>query len=149
LSEYATIADMDADAPRPITITLSPAQVEEVVRAASASRSPALAILIDDSIQAADEAADGPSAPPADPRLSRSLVRGLSILARFAPETPERGVVELARELGLSPSTTHRYAQTLIELGLLERCPRTRKYRLPARQADRDAAGAARPSMLS
>ena len=31
----------------------------------------------------------------------------------------------------MSPSTAHRYAQTLIELGLLERCPKSRKYRLP------------------
>jgi DNA-binding IclR family transcriptional regulator len=31
----------------------------------------------------------------------------------------------------MSPSTTHRYALTLVELGLLERCPDTRKYRLP------------------
>ena len=31
----------------------------------------------------------------------------------------------------MSPSTAHRYALTLVEVGLLERCPRTRKYRLP------------------
>jgi DNA-binding IclR family transcriptional regulator len=31
----------------------------------------------------------------------------------------------------MSPSTTHRYASTLVEMGLLERCPKTRKYRLP------------------
>src|ERR1700733_5525832 len=48
------------------------------------------------------------------------------------PHTGEpRGILELARDLDLSPSTAHRYAITLVELGLLERCPKTRKYRLP------------------
>ena len=42
-------------------------------------------------------------------------------------------MVELAGELGLSPSTAHRYAQTLLELGLLERSPTTRRYRLSVR----------------
>jgi DNA-binding IclR family transcriptional regulator len=32
----------------------------------------------------------------------------------------------------MSPSTAHRYAFTLVELGLLERSPTTRKYRLPS-----------------
>ena len=67
-----------------------------------------------------------------DPRLSRSLLRGLSLLTGFGPDGAERGIVELADELGMSASTAHRYALTLVELGLLERCPRTRKYRLPA-----------------
>lgn len=65
-----------------------------------------------------------------DHRLSRSLLRGLSILTCFRPDRRERGIVEIARELGMSASTTHRYALTLVELGLLERCPHTRKYRL-------------------
>jgi DNA-binding MarR family transcriptional regulator len=65
-----------------------------------------------------------------NPRLSRSLLRGLSMLTCFGPDGRERGIVELARDLGMSPSTAHRYALTLVELGLLERCPKTRKYRL-------------------
>jgi len=66
-----------------------------------------------------------------DARLSRSLLRGLSLLTGFGPDGEQRGIVELATDLGMSPSTAHRYALTLVELGLLERCPRTRKYRLP------------------
>lgn len=66
-----------------------------------------------------------------DPRFSRSLLRGLSMLTRLAADGAERGIVELAGDLGMSPSTAHRYALTLVELGLLERCPTTRKYRLP------------------
>jgi len=49
----------------------------------------------------------------------------------LGPDGAERGIVELAADLRMSPSTAHRYALTLVEVGLLERCPRTRKYRLP------------------
>jgi DNA-binding MarR family transcriptional regulator len=70
-----------------------------------------------------------------DPRLSRSLLRGFSILTRFGPDGGARGIVELAGDLGMSPSTAHRYASTLVQLGLLERCPTTRKYRLPGTSA--------------
>jgi hypothetical protein len=128
---------------RQISIVLSPTQVEEVLRAAGRSRAPAMRALIARSRDArpgparargrgVGARADGPGMPldTNDPRLSRSLLRGLSILTRFG-EARERGIVEIAAELGMSPSTAHRYAQTLIELGLLERCPRSRKYRLP------------------
>jgi len=39
--------------------------------------------------------------------------------------------VDVARQLGLSPSTTHRYITTLVAFGLLVQDPSTRKYRLP------------------
>lgn len=137
------------DHSQPISITLSPTQIDDVVRAATDSRAPSVANLIADSLRIAaisdermarasdDELADvrAPdgyqSIDNADPRLSRSLLRGLSILTRFGPDGGSRGIVELAGELGMSPSTAHRYAFTLVELGLLERCPKTRKYRLP------------------
>lgn len=63
-------------------------------------------------------------------RLSRSLIRGLVLLAAFEPGGRERGIVELAGELGFSPSTAHRYARTLVAVGLLEHSPVTRRYRL-------------------
>ncbi|HEY2718257.1 MAG TPA: helix-turn-helix domain-containing protein [Solirubrobacteraceae bacterium] len=132
-----------------ITITLSPTQVDDVVRAAALGRAPSISTLIADSLAAPLEpngagaagstatTAEAPSLrgympdEPNDPRLSRSLLRGLSMLTGFGPDGEERGIVELAQELGMSPSTAHRYALTLVEVGLLERCPRTRKYRLP------------------
>ena len=108
---------------RAITITLSLAQIDEVVRAASASSVASLASLL-------GEARGGYAlADTTDPRLSRSLVRGLALLGCFDVDGGARGVVELAADLGMSASTAHRYASTLVELGLLERCPRTRKYR--------------------
>jgi hypothetical protein len=141
---------MSDDEPRSISIALSPAQVDAVVRAASHSRAPSVSTLIGNALRAprrADllEAGDTrvqdrhpPSADQpydeddVDPRMSRSLLRGLSLLTRFGPDGAERGIVELSRELGMSPSTAHRYASTLVELGLLERSPRSRKYRLPS-----------------
>jgi DNA-binding IclR family transcriptional regulator len=66
-----------------------------------------------------------------DPRLSRSLLRGLSLLTCFNADGGPRGIVDMANALGMSPSSAHRYAQTLVHLGLLERSPRTRKYSLP------------------
>ena len=131
-----------------ITITLSPAQIDTVVRAASRGQAPSVSALVVESL-APSRASNGAGAgsnssavSPArlrgympadtdDPRLSRSLLRGLSLLTGFGPDGAERGIVELAEELRMSPSTAHRYAVTLVELGLLERCPRTRKYRLP------------------
>lgn len=64
-----------------------------------------------------------------DPRYSQSLERGLAILACFTPPRPMLGIADLADELGMSRSTTHRYVVTLLALGYLEQ-ETTRKYRL-------------------
>jgi IclR helix-turn-helix domain len=154
----------------PISITLSPAQVDQVVRAAAQGSAPSFSALISTTLNAQRPANDGaieespaasadaaatasadavvPAADNAqqngepaldmtsyfptyrDARLSRSLLRGLFILTCFGPDNGERGIIELAGRLGMSASTTHRYVATLVELGLLERCARTRKYRL-------------------
>jgi len=67
---------------------------------------------------------------------SQSLERGLAILSAFKPATPELGVSDLARELGLSRSTSHRYVATLASLGYLQQNAQTRKYRLGPRVLD-------------
>jgi IclR family pca regulon transcriptional regulator len=67
---------------------------------------------------------------------SQSLERGLAILSAFRPATPELGISELARELGLTRSTSHRYVATLARLGYLQQNPQTRKYRLGLRVLD-------------
>jgi IclR family pca regulon transcriptional regulator len=64
-----------------------------------------------------------------EPRYSQSLERGLAILECFTPERPVWGIADLADELGMSRSTTHRYVLTLTALGHLAQGPR-RKYRL-------------------
>jgi IclR family pca regulon transcriptional regulator len=64
-----------------------------------------------------------------EPRYSQSLERGLAILECFTPERPVWGIADLAEELGMSRSTTHRYVLTLSALGHLVQGSR-RKYRL-------------------
>ncbi len=71
-----------------------------------------------------------------DPGLSQSLERGLSILSAFKADRALIGTTELARELGLGISTTHRYIATLARLGYLEQEPTTRRYRLGLRVVD-------------
>jgi IclR family pca regulon transcriptional regulator len=61
---------------------------------------------------------------------SQSLKRGLAILSSFTTARPLLGVSELAREVGLNRSTTHRYVATLAALGYLEQDAATRRYRL-------------------
>jgi IclR family pca regulon transcriptional regulator len=68
-------------------------------------------------------------------RYSQSLERGLAILARFTPERPTRGIADIADDLGMSRSTTHRYVITLAALGFLEQ-DASRKYRLGLRVTD-------------
>jgi DNA-binding IclR family transcriptional regulator len=70
-----------------------------------------------------------------EPRYSKSLERGLALLGAFTSRRPVRGIADLADELGMSRSTTHRYAITLVALGYLEQGA-TRKYRLGLRVTD-------------
>lgn len=69
------------------------------------------------------------------PRYSQSLARGLAILECFKPECPVLGIADVADELGMSRSTTHRYLTTLLALGYVEQ-DSGRKYRLSLRVAD-------------
>ena len=70
-----------------------------------------------------------------EPRYSQSLERGLAILACFTPERPVLGIADIADDLGMSRSTTHRYVITLVALGYLEQGA-SRKYRLGLKVTD-------------
>jgi DNA-binding IclR family transcriptional regulator len=76
--------------------------------------------------------------PTPDPRLSRSFEYGVAILECFTGERQTLGIAEMADMVGVSRSTTHRYALTLVALGRLEQ-DNGRKYRL--------APNAAQPGM--
>jgi DNA-binding IclR family transcriptional regulator len=73
--------------------------------------------------------------PAPDPRLSRSLEYGIALLESFSGERQSLGIADMADIVGISRSTTHRYAMTLVALGYLEQDSK-RRYRLA-----RDAAG--------
>jgi IclR family pca regulon transcriptional regulator len=68
-------------------------------------------------------------------RFSSSLRAGLAILNCFSAEHPVLGIANLADELSMSRSTTHRYASTLVALGYLEQ-DQARRYRLAPRVVD-------------
>ena len=70
-----------------------------------------------------------------EPRYSQSMERGLAILTCFTPERPVLGIADIADELEMSRSTTHRYVTTLTALGYLEQGA-SRKYRLGLRVTD-------------
>jgi DNA-binding IclR family transcriptional regulator len=73
--------------------------------------------------------------PAPDPRLSRSLEYGVAILESFSRDRLALGIAEMADIVGISRSTTHRYAITLVALGYLEQDDK-RKYRLSAQAGD-------------
>jgi DNA-binding MarR family transcriptional regulator len=112
---------------RGIHIELTRAQVEHVVRLRSdgAGVSTLLHGLAD------RELASSFSALSSSPRLSRSLLLGLLVLACFPTDGGALTVTDVAEQLDLSPSTTHRYMTTLLAVGLLEQDPRSRRYRVP------------------
>jgi IclR family pca regulon transcriptional regulator len=87
----------------------------------------------------ADASIEEPNAPrispEADPRQSRSLEYGVAILESFAAGRQTLGIADIAGIVGVSRSTTHRYAMTLVALGYLEQDSK-RKYRLAQHAAD-------------
>lgn len=126
-----------------IAIALSPAQVEQVIRSAGLVKNGMMSNLLvaaldnvhqeqnGDELRSSlhDAAQSALSDALNDPQLSQSLLRGLSILSCFGPERRWRAIIDLAKELEMSPSTTHRYVKTLRAIGLLEQNPTTREYR--------------------
>jgi DNA-binding IclR family transcriptional regulator len=61
--------------------------------------------------------------------FSKSLEKGLKILALFNRETPVFTQTEIARTLELNMTSAYRYINTLVELGYLEKNPKSREIR--------------------
>ncbi len=112
-----------------ITIELTRPQIDRIIREASDGEG--VSGLLRGMAQSGDLAARY-AALSESPRLSRSLLLGLLVLATFPADGSSLAVTDVAGKLGMSPSTTHRYMTTLLAVGLLEQDPRTRRYRLPA-----------------
>jgi hypothetical protein len=123
LSHFAP-ADGSGRSAEPVAIELSSAQVDQVVRAASdAGR---MSVLLSGLADVRDAFADAME----NPRLSGSLLCGLLLLASFPADGSYVSIAALTRITGKSPSTVHRYVTTLLAVGLVERNPSTRHYRL-------------------
>jgi hypothetical protein len=127
-----------------IAIALSPAQIEQVIRSAGQTSNGTVSSLLVAALDNAHSESNGDHQARrslhdatqlalanalGDSQLSQSLLRGLAILSCYGPERPWRAIIDLAKELSMSPSTTHRYVKTLRAVGLLEQNPTTREYR--------------------
>jgi hypothetical protein len=110
-----------------IVIELSSAQVDRVVRGAAEGGN--MSVLLSGLKDVREVLAREPRQLD-DSRLSRSLLAGLLMLASFPTDGSYLGNADIARILDMNPSTTHRYVSTLVAVGLLERDPSTRRYRL-------------------
>lgn len=58
-----------------------------------------------------------------------SLEKGMRILEAFSEDKTELGLADLVKVTGLEKSAAQRYANTLYELGYLEKNPETRRFR--------------------
>jgi hypothetical protein len=110
-----------------VVIELSQSQVDRVIR--SAAEGGSMSVLLSGLRDVREVLAREPRQME-DSRLSRSLLAGLLMLASFPTDGSYLGNAEIARMLDMNPSTTHRYVSTLVAVGLLERDPSTRRYRL-------------------
>ena len=77
-------------------------------------------------------------ADPASPRVGehyriQAVERAVSLLDAFSADEPELGVTELSSRVGLHKSTVHRFLVNLEAGGLVERNPRSGRYRLGIR----------------
>jgi hypothetical protein len=110
-------------------IELSQAQVDQIVRAASGAGNMSVLLSGSDDVRQALGAAREQLE---NPRVSRSLLLGLMVLASFPADGSYLPLGEAAGKLEVSASTTHRYCQTLMAVGLLEQDSRSRRYRQAA-----------------
>ncbi len=110
-----------------LSIELSQDQIERVLAGAAGAGSMSLLL---SGLPQAQRVIAGAVRRAEGRRLSGSLLWGLMLLSVFPTDGSYVGNAEVARTLGMSPSTVHRYIATLVAVGLLERDPHTRQYRL-------------------
>jgi len=65
-----------------------------------------------------------------DPYLVPGLIRGLAALKSFTPRSPEQGLADIARSLGVTRSAAFRTVHTLVSEGYLLEVPGKARYRL-------------------
>lgn len=83
------------------------------------------------SVETVPPSAVEPATPAVSPRYRiQAIERAVAILNAFTVDDPELGVTELAERVGLHKSTVHRFMVNLDAAGLVERNPRTGRYRL-------------------
>jgi len=115
----------------PVAVELTHSQVDHVLRAAGEGGAMSLLLGGAEALRAALKNGDGPFADGMnESRYSRSLLLGLCVFATLPDDGSPMPVTAMAKINGMSPSTTHRYATTLVLAGLVEQDTKTRKYRI-------------------
>jgi hypothetical protein len=123
--------DEPAQVEGPMTLALSDAQVEEVLRGVAGAREGRLReFLLTHASRMEQLHTTGEEDPAYDPKLSRSLMRALAILRFLSLEGGEQQLCAIARGVKGTTSTTCRYLRTFKKIGLVEQSEETRKYRL-------------------
>lgn len=110
---------------RDVLIALTDDQVEQVVREASGRQHPASHL---PDLGQIDIVSEVVLPLLEDDSYSRTVLRAVLVLNALPADGGERELTEIARDVGLSPSTTHRYMQTWMAVGLVEQHPRSRGY---------------------
>jgi IclR helix-turn-helix domain len=110
----------------PISVELSRRQVDHIIKAATDANDIQTILF---GCNGASSQPDIDSSSLDNARLSRSLLSGLLVLTAFPADQSFAGNADIAQQLGMTLTTTHRYISTLLAVGLLERDPHTRKYR--------------------
>lgn len=124
-----------------VLIPLTVAQIDRVLRQVTGERGRRGLLLerVDHLRVAVNRVIDDPELN--ENLVSRSLLVGMRVWSSFSLTGEDRGVHELAGELGIRPSRAHRYMNTLEMIGLLERTAK-RRYRLPVLdEPDTEAGG--------
>jgi hypothetical protein len=123
-----------------VSIELTLAQVDQVVRGAAGAG--AMSVLLS-GLEDVRGKLDTKIEQLEDPRLSQSLLAGLMMLSMLPADGSYLKNADIARALDMNASTAHRYVSTLLAVGLVERDPATRRYRLAHVPAVTDVARAA------
>jgi IclR helix-turn-helix domain len=113
-----------------VSIVLTSSQLAQVARETTRSGQGVASLLgTFENLSSASRSLDAQAA---SGHISRSVLRALIVLAAFPCDGAHRALGDVAKQLGFSPSTVHRYASTWLAIGLLEQDPTSRQYRRPA-----------------
>lgn len=124
--EKAALIELTAPQVERVLGTLTDAQVARVVLRAAVGQQPSRPLLTIDSLDVLRRAV----LPLLDDKTySYSTFRAVMVLAALPADGSERELTAIARTIGLSPSTTHRYIRTWAALGVLEQNPDSQRYR--------------------
>ncbi len=108
-----------------VLIALTGGQVAEVVREASGLQDPASRL---PELSELDIVSAVVLPLLTDESYSRSVLRALLVLNALPPDGSARDLTDIARDVDLSPSTTHRYLHTWMAVELVDQQPRSRRY---------------------